>query len=103
MSLIGFHKVLIGTAIAFCLGFAVWELLAYRATGDPVAGLVGAGFAVLALSLVYYIRHLSHFLGLDRPASELPEPVDSFSSNGNNRVDSQKNHGNEDTNQPLTF
>jgi len=61
--MIPFHRVLISTAIAFCAGFALWSGWSYRA--DPSLGtlIVGVVFAVAALVLIYYLRHLNRFLG----------------------------------------
>ena len=53
--MIPLHRLLIGTAIAFCAGFALWA--GWR--GSPV--LAGV-FALLALGLAYYLRHLRRFL-----------------------------------------
>jgi len=60
-SLIAFHRVLIGTGIVFCVGFAIWIWSA----GHVVLTVV---FAVLALGLAYYLKNLSRFLdyGEDR-------------------------------------
>jgi hypothetical protein len=54
--MIPFHKLLIGTAVLFCAGFALWSV--WR--GSLALGL---GFAVLAAGLGYYLRHLQRFLG----------------------------------------
>jgi hypothetical protein len=54
-SLIAFHRVLIGTGIIFCVGFAIWIWTA----GHPVLAVV---FIVLALALSYYLKNLSRFL-----------------------------------------
>lgn len=54
--MIPFHRLLIGTAILFCAGFAIWAV--WR--GSPA---LGAGFAVLGAGLGYYLRHLTRFLG----------------------------------------
>lgn len=61
--MIPFHRVLISTAIAFCAFFALWS--AWRYHDEPSAGtlVVGVVFAVAALGLVYYLRHLNRFLG----------------------------------------
>ena len=54
--MIPFHRLLIATGIVFCAGFALWSLL-------RGAMLLGIGFAVLAVGLSYYLRHLNRFLG----------------------------------------
>ena len=64
MSLIFFHRLLIATAILFCLGFAVWEFLDYRENGAVTALLLGLAFAVAGIALIYYLRHLKRFLRL---------------------------------------
>jgi len=53
---IPFHKLLIGTGVLFCAGFAVWSL--WR--GSMV---LGVGFALLAVGLTYYLSHLKRFIG----------------------------------------
>ena len=89
MSLISFHRFLIATAIIFCVGFSLWELVSYRATGNLWAALVGGGFGLAALGLVYYLRHLSRFLGIPAGRSKLTKEVpESFSSNGRGRKES---------------
>ena len=66
MSLIGFHRFLIATAIVFCFGFAVWELMTWwirRSTGVLVLGVT---FLILGGLLCYYLARLRHFLGEDK-------------------------------------
>ena len=65
MSLIAFHRVLILTAIAFCLAFAGWELRAYQ-SADAGGGAVitAAVFAFLALVLTGYLARLRSILHL---------------------------------------
>jgi hypothetical protein len=60
---ITFHRVLIGTAILFCLGFAAWAGVAYRANGGAVPLAMAIGFGAGGLALAYYLRHLNRFLG----------------------------------------
>lgn len=62
MLLIVFHRILIGTAIVFGVGFAVWELLAYRRTGAAENLLIGVGAAVVAVALGYYLKNLKRFV-----------------------------------------
>ena len=61
--MIPFHRLLIGTGIAFAAGFALWAFVRYRQ--DP--GLLMLGLTVVfgaaALALTYYLRHLRRFLG----------------------------------------
>lgn len=58
-SLIAFHRVLISSAIAFCVGFAVWTWV----DGDRLLAVVFAGFAV---ALAVYLRNLIRILGYGR-------------------------------------
>jgi hypothetical protein len=61
--MIPFHRLLISTAIAFCAGFAVWSGWSYRQDSSLGTLIVGVVFALAALVLVYYLRHLNRFLG----------------------------------------
>lgn len=64
MNLVTFHRVLIGAAIVFFVGYGVWELTAYaRGSGSQhiVLGLVSLFAAVL---LAFYLRRLRRFLNL---------------------------------------
>ena len=61
--MIVFHRVLIGTAILFCLGFATWAGVAYRTGGGTVPLVLTVGFGLGGLVLAYYLRHLNRFLG----------------------------------------
>lgn len=64
MSLIGFHKFLIVTAIVFCAGYAGWEARAFFSGAGGTASLILAlVFALLAAGLVYYLFQLSRILG----------------------------------------
>lgn len=70
-SLIVFHRVLIGFGIAFCVGFAAWELAFWWASGSGGALGLGLVFLVLAAGLAFYLRHLQRFLGNEEgPASD---------------------------------
>jgi hypothetical protein len=62
--MITFHRVLIGTAILFCVGFAAWSLTAYRAGGGTSQLIIGGAFALAAVGLVYYLKNLRRFLHL---------------------------------------
>lgn len=65
MSLLSFHRFLILTAIAFCLGFAAWELRAYLQLDAGNGALIIAGvFALLAVGLTAYLVRLRSILGL---------------------------------------
>ncbi len=62
MPLIIFHRILIGTAVVFGAGFAVWEFLAYRQTGAAENLLIGAGAVLVAVALGYYLKNLKRFV-----------------------------------------
>ena len=61
-SLIGFHRVLIGFAIAFCLVYAGWELLGWWVRGRGASLAMGILFLVLAGGLSYYLARLRRFV-----------------------------------------
>ena len=65
MSLISFHRLLIAAAIAFCFGFAVWELMTWWVGGAAGALVLGLTFVVLGGLLSYYLARLRRFLGGD--------------------------------------
>jgi hypothetical protein len=60
--MIVFHRVLIATAILFCVGFALWSFDAYRAGGGAGSLALAIAFGVAAGALSYYLRHLRRFL-----------------------------------------
>lgn len=60
--MIFFHRVLIATAIVFCLGLAVWMIAAFRSDGLLLSLVLGISFGVAALALSYYLKHLERFL-----------------------------------------
>ena len=62
MLLILFHRILIGTAIVFGFGFAIWEFLNYRQTGALTDLLIGIGAAVISGLLAYYLKNLKRFV-----------------------------------------
>ena len=64
MSLLPFHRLLIATAIAFCLGFALWLLVHDRP--DALDITLAVAFFVAGGGLAYYLFRLRHFLGLER-------------------------------------
>ncbi len=66
MSLIHFHRFLIGTGIVFCAGYAAWEFNAAATGGGAAAFALGAIFAVLAVGLIVYLRNLRRILGYER-------------------------------------
>ncbi|MFQ5678664.1 MAG: hypothetical protein ACE5HP_04325 [Gemmatimonadota bacterium] len=63
MSLIGFHRVLIGTAILFCLGFGAWAGAAFLDAGATLDLVLAILFGLAAVSLSYYLLRLDRFLG----------------------------------------
>lgn len=66
MSLVNFHRFLILAGIAFCLGFAAWQLRAYvRYGGDGGALLLAGVFAGLGVALAAYLVRLRSILRLD--------------------------------------
>jgi len=65
MSLIGFHRFLIVTAIVFCLGFGVWEFSSVESGGGLRAVALGSIFTLLGIGLGAYLRRLARFLGYE--------------------------------------
>ena len=65
MSLIGFHRFLIATAILFCYGYAIWEFLAVGDGGGGKALALGLVFTFFGIGLTVYLVHLGRFLGYD--------------------------------------
>jgi hypothetical protein len=63
MSLIGFHKLLISTAITFCAVFAAWQGALFVQEGAGVSLALAAFFALMAAALAYYLANLQRFLG----------------------------------------
>ena len=66
MSLIGFHRFLIVTAILFCLGFAGWEIRAWSATRGTATLVLAVIFVALGVGLALYLRRLGRILGYKR-------------------------------------
>lgn len=64
MSLLPFHRLLIATAIAFCLGFALWLLV--RERPGPLDLMLAGAFFLAGGALAYYLFRLRHFLGLEK-------------------------------------
>ena len=62
MSIIGFHRFLIATAIVFCAVFAAWEFRIFASAGSLGALLIGVAFALAAAGLAYYLANLTRFL-----------------------------------------
>lgn len=65
MSLIGFHKLLIATAILFCALFAAWQGVIFTRTGAVLNVALAAAFALAAAGLTYYLANLQRFLNRD--------------------------------------
>lgn len=63
MSLIAFHRFLIGCGIAFCFGFAAWELTTWWVTRGVGELLLGIVFVGLGGALSVYLARLRDFLG----------------------------------------
>jgi hypothetical protein len=63
MSLIGFHRVLIGTAILFCFGYAGWELVLWWVTRRGASLVMGGTFLALGALLGFYLSRLRAFVG----------------------------------------
>lgn len=64
MSLIGFHRVLIASAIAFCAGFGAWQLAAFMRGGQAADLLLGIAFGIAAGALTIYLLFLRRVLRL---------------------------------------
>ncbi|WP_419948605.1 hypothetical protein [Candidatus Palauibacter sp.] len=62
MSIIGFHRFLITTAIVFCAVFAAWEFRIYSASGGFGPLALAVIFALAAAGLTYYLANLARFL-----------------------------------------
>ena len=60
--MIPFHRFLITTAILFCLGFAGWAFVAYRASGGARELVFAIAFAIAGVLLGYYLKNLNRFL-----------------------------------------
>ena len=60
--MIPFHRFLIGTAILFCVGFAAYAFVAYRASGASSDLAFAIAFAVAGGALGYYLKNLNRFL-----------------------------------------
>ena len=61
--MIPFHRLLISTAIVFCVGFAAWSGWDYRQSRSVGTLAVSLTFFAAAAALTYYLRHLKRFLG----------------------------------------
>ena len=61
--MIPFHRLLISSAIVFCVGFALWSGWDYSRSHSVGALIVALVFLVAAVALTYYLRNLKRFLG----------------------------------------
>ncbi|MGH7482661.1 MAG: hypothetical protein ACRELV_10945 [Longimicrobiales bacterium] len=64
MSLIWFHRVLIGTAIVFFLVFGGVRVAAFLETGATSDLLLGLVSCAAGIALAFYLQRLRRFLGL---------------------------------------
>ena len=64
MNLVTFHRVLIATAIVFCAGYGVWEIVGYRRGTGTAHLLIGLAALAAAALLLFYLRRLRRFLNL---------------------------------------
>jgi hypothetical protein len=60
---IAFHKVLISTAIVFCVIFAAWGWREYQLSGTTWSLASSIAFAVFAVGFAVYLSQLKRFLG----------------------------------------
>ncbi len=60
--MIPFHRLLITTAILFCVILGVWLLVQFRGGGGVSNLVLGISFGAAAAALTYYLRHLDRFL-----------------------------------------
>lgn len=63
MSLISFHRLLIASAILFCFGYAVWELVHFWVVGEGGSLVLGLVFVVLGVLLSIYLTRLRRYVG----------------------------------------
>jgi heme A synthase len=60
--MIPFHRLLIGTAICFCIGFAAWSFLGFRSTASDADLALAILFLCAAGLLGFYLKNLDRFL-----------------------------------------
>ena len=65
MSVATAHKILISTAIAFFLLYALWQLAEYRRSGDGIALAWSVAATGAAIGLAAYLRRFIR--SLERP------------------------------------
>jgi hypothetical protein len=61
--MVPFHRLLIGTAIVFCVVFAAWGWREYQASGTTWALVSTIAFGVFAVGFSIYLALLKRFLG----------------------------------------
>lgn len=61
--MIVFHRILISTAIVFCLGLSAWAIVSYQDAGEGYQLALGISFGIAGLGLGYYLKNLRRFLG----------------------------------------
>ena len=61
--MIPFHRLLIGTAIVFCVVFAAWGWHEYQRSHTAWALASTIAFGVFAVLFVVYLKYLKRFLG----------------------------------------
>lgn len=66
------HKILIASAVALFLGYAVWELLRYPGPGGPAALVRGGLSAAAAIGLGVYLRGVFQRGGWVSPGGKPP-------------------------------
>lgn len=64
MNLIGFHRVLIGAAILFFVGYGSWEIANFVRGHETASLLIGVVAIAAAVLLFLYLRRLRRFLNL---------------------------------------
>ena len=65
MSLISFHRFLIASAIVFCFGFAIWEMMTWWVGRTPGTLALGLTFVLLGAGLCVYLAKLRSILGVE--------------------------------------
>jgi len=63
MLIIVAHRILIGTAIAFGVFFAIWESVAYSRSGRLGHLAMALITALITAGMAYYLKNLKRFVG----------------------------------------
>jgi quinol-cytochrome oxidoreductase complex cytochrome b subunit len=61
--MVPFHRLLIGTAIVFCVVFAAWGFNEYQHTGTTWSLASAIAFALFAVGFAVYLAFLKRWLG----------------------------------------